>query len=287
MLMGFGCSVPALMASRTLKSEKDRRLTMILVPFMSCGAKLPIYAVIGAALFQKSADLMVFVMYLAGILVAIFSGILLKNTVLKGDASPFLMELPAYHVPRLKNIALRLWEKLKGFLIRAGTVILGATIVIWFLSNFNFRLQMVEANSIGSMLGMIGNALHYLFIPLGFGSGPDGWKAVVAILTGIIAKEAVVSTMGVLYNPGISGDALEDQGAQTALLGVIATTFSPLAAISFMLFNLLSFPCMAAISTLHSEMNSRKWFGLTIAYWFVLAWVICFLVYNIGRLLGF
>ena len=287
MLMGFGCSVPALMASRTLKSEKDRRLTMMLVPFMSCGAKLPIYAVFGAALFSHNSDIMVFAVYLIGIIMAILSGILLKNTVLRGESSPFIMELPAYHLPRLKNLVLRLWEKLRGFIVRAGTVILGATIVIWLLSNFNYRLQMVEANSVGSMLGMLGTGLHYIFLPLGFASGPDGWKAAVAILTGIIAKEAVVSTMGVLYNPGVAGDALDDSSANSALLGVIATSFSPLAALSFMVFNLLSFPCMAAISALRSEMNNGRWTAFTLAYWFSLAWVVCFLIYNVGTLLGF
>lgn len=287
MLMGFGCSVPAIMAARTLQSEKDRRMTMILVPFMSCGAKLPIYSIFAAALFANSSDWLVFAIYITGLLIAILSGILLKKTVMKNEASPFIMELPAYHLPRLKNLLLHLWEKLKGFVIRAGTVILAATVIIWFLSSFDFRLRMVDTNSAVSMLGIIGNALRFLFIPLGFASGAEGWKAVVAILTGFIAKEAVVSTLGVLYNPGVEGDALEDEGAGTALAAALAATFSPLAAVSFMLFNLLSVPCMAAVSALRSEMNSPKWTWFTIGFWFATAWVVSFLVFNAGRLLGF
>ncbi len=287
MLMGFGCSVPALMAARTLPNEKDRRLTMMLVPFMSCGAKLPIYSVFAAALFAQSSDLVVFAIYMAGLLIAILSGIVLKKTVMKNEASPFIMELPAYHLPRLKNLALHLWEKLKGYVVRAGTVILAATIVIWFLSNFNFRLQMVDPDSAESILGVIGNGIRFLFLPLGFASGSDGWKAVVAILTGFIAKEAVISTLGVLYNPGIGGDALEDEGAGTALAAAITATFSPLAAVSFMVFNLLNVPCMAAVATLRSEMGSSKWTWFTIGFWFVTAWVVSFLVFNVGTLLGF
>ena len=284
MLMGFGCSVPALMAARTLPNERDRRLTMILVPFMSCGAKMPIYAVFTAALFASNSDLVVFSIYIAGIVVAILSGILLKKLVMKNEASPFIMELPSYHLPQLKSLALHLWDKLKGFMVRAGTVILGATVVVWFLSNFNFSLQMVEANSQDSMLGIIGNGLRYIFVPLGFASGPEGWKAAVAILTGFIAKEAIVSTLGVLYG---AGDAVADDGAAAALSTTLVATFSPLAAISFLLFNLLNIPCMAAVSALRSEMSSAKWTWFAVGYWFTVAWVVSFAVYQVGRLLGF
>ncbi len=284
MLMGFGCSVPALMAARTLPNERDRRLTMILVPFMSCGAKMPIYAVFTAALFASNSDLVVFSIYIAGIVVAILSGILLKKLVMKNEASPFIMELPSYHLPQLKSLALHLWDKLKGFMVRAGTVILGATVVVWFLSNFNFSLQMVEANSQDSMLGIIGNGLRYIFVPLGFASGPEGWKAAVAILTGFIAKEAIVSTLGVLYG---AGDAVADDGAAAALSTTLVATFSPLAAISFLLFNLLNIPCMAAVSALRSEMSSAKWTWFAIGYWFTVAWVVSFAVFQVGRLLGY
>jgi ferrous iron transport protein B len=285
MLMGFGCSVPAMSATRTLNSEKDRKLTAMLIPFMSCGAKLPIYTIIGAALFADNADFVVFGMYLLGIIVAILAGIILKKTVFKGEADPFIMEMPAYHLPRLKSLLIHLWEKLKGFAIKAGTIILGSTIVIWFLSNFNFSFVMVDPNSAESMLGVIGNFVKFIFVPLGFINGPDGWKAAVAVLTGLIAKEVVVSTMGQLYNPGVEGDALEDEGAASALSVTLAASFSPLAALSFMAFNLLSIPCMAAVGALSEELNSKKWFWFTLAFWVVTAWVVSFLIFNIGALL--
>lgn len=279
MLMGFGCSVPAIMGVRTLESDRDRKVTMMLIPFMSCGAKYPIYAIFAGALFTQHADLMTFGIYLIGILVAVIAGIILKNTVFKEEAAPFIMEMPAYHRPRLKNLLLHLWDKAKGYIVRAGTIILASTVVIWLLANFNFRLQMVEANSAESILGVLGNILRVFFIPLGFAGGENGWKAVVAILTGLLAKEAVVSTMGVLYNPGIVGDALEDQGAMAALTATIAASFSPVAALSFMAFNLLSVPCMAAVGALRSEIGSKKWFWFTIAFWIVIAWVVSFLIF--------
>lgn len=279
MLMGFGCSVPAIMGVRTLENDRDRKLTMMLIPWMSCGAKYPIYAIFAAALFEKNADLMTFAIYLIGIVTAIVAGIILKNTVFKGEAAPFIMEMPAYHRPRLKSMVIHLWDKAKAYIVRAGTVILASTIVIWFLANFSFTLAQVEANSAESILGVLGNAIKFVFIPLGFASGADGWKAVVAIITGLIAKEAVVSTMGVLYNPGIEGDALEDEGAGAALTASIAASFSPIAALSFMAFNLLSVPCMAAVGALRSEMTDKKFFWFTLALWIVAAWVVSFLIF--------
>lgn len=287
MLMGFGCSVPAMMGTRTLENEKERRLTVMLLPFFSCGAKLPIWATFTAAIFPANADLVVFGIYLLGIVVAILAAIILKKTILKGDAAPFIMELPAYHSPKIKNLLIHLWEKLKGFIIRASTIIAGATIVIWFLSNFSFGFQMVEANSADSILGILGNFIRPVFIPLGFAGGDVGWKAVVAIITGLIAKEMVVSTLGVLYNPGVEGDALEDEGAKDALLTTLAATFSPLAAISFMAFNLLSVPCMAAVAAAHGEMRSKKWTFITIGFWILTAYTVSFLIFNVGSLLGF
>lgn len=286
MLMGFGCSVPAIMGVRTLESDRDRKMTMMLIPWMSCGAKFPIYGIFAAALFSQNADLMTFAIYLIGILTAVIAGIMLRKFVFKGEAEPFIMEMPAYHRPRAKSLLYRLWDKAKEYLIRAGTIILASTIVIWFLANFSFSFEMVDANSADSILGVLGNALKFIFIPLGFVSGPDGWKAVVAILTGLIAKEAVVSTMGVLYNPSVEGDALEDEGASTALIASIAASFTPVAAMAFMVFNLLSVPCMAAVGALRSEMKSRKWFWFTIALWIGSAWVVAFLVNIIGTALN-
>lgn len=286
MLMGFGCSVPAIIGTRTLENEKTRRLTIMLIPWMSCGAKLPIHLLIAAAFFPNNTDLVVFGMYLLGVVVAILMGIILKNTLFKGDVDPFIMELPTYHFPRLKSLLLHLWEKLKGFVIRAGTIILGSTIVIWFLANFGFDngFGMVEANSAESILGVIGNGLRFIFVPLGFASGDDGWKAVVAILTGLIAKELVVSTMGQLYIPGLEEDAAEDSAAGTLLGTALASQISPLAAISFLAFNLLAVPCMAAVGAIRQEMNSTKWTFITIGIQIATAWIVSFLIYNIGSI---
>ena len=285
LLMGFGCSVPAFMATRTLETEKDRRLTMMLTPFMSCGAKAPIYAAIGGVIFAKNNSVVTFGIYLLGISVAIVAGIILKLTVFKGDAAPFIMELPAYHSPRLKNLLLHLWDKLKGYVIRAGTVIMASGIVIWFLSEFGFvdgKFGMVDANSAESVLGVIGNFIKPFFAPMGFASGPDGWKAVIAILTGLIAKEAVVSTLGVLY--GAEGDALEDESASSILGAGLIANFSPASALAFMAFNLLSIPCMAAVGAIKGELKSAKWLTFTLVFWVATAWIVSTLVYQIGNL---
>jgi len=287
MLMCFGCLVPAIMGSRTLENERERRLMIMLAPFFSCGAKLPIWAMFSMAIFPGSADLVIFAIYMLGIVTAVVAALILKHTILKGEATPFVMELPPYHRPTLKNVVRTLWEKLRGFVIRATTIIAGATVVIWFLSSFNFSLEMVDANSQESILGAIGGWIQPLFEPLGWASGDIGWKAVVAALTGLIAKEMVVSTMGVLYNPDVDGDALEDGGASAALALSLVAVFSPVAAVSFMAFNLLSVPCMAAVATAHAELRSAKWTWITIFFWIATAWIVSFLIYQVGsRIFG-
>jgi ferrous iron transport protein B len=287
LLMGFGCSVPAMMGTRTLDDEKERRLTVMLMPFFSCGAKLPIWAMFGAAIFPGNAGNAVFAIYAIGIAAAVITSIILRKTLLKGAASVFIMELPAYHLPRPLNLAIHLWEKMKGFVIRATTIIAGATVVIWFLSNFGFGLTMVEQNSPESIVGVLGRLAVPVFAPLGFASTPDAWKAVVAIVTGLIAKEMVVSTLGVLYNPQVEGDALEDEAASGALAAALVANFSPAAALSFMTFNLLSVPCMAAVASANGEMRSARWIWTTIAFWLSTAWVGSFIVFHVARLLGF
>lgn len=287
MIMGFGCSVPAVTATRTLENESDRKLTIMLIPFMSCGAKIPIYALIVPVFFPHNTDLIITGIYILGIVVAIISGILLKKTVFKGDVSPFIMELPEYRLPSLKSLGIHLWDKFKGFATKVGTIITVATIVIWFLANFGFDggFGMVEANSAQSILGYLGNALRFIFIPLGFASGADGWKAVVAVLSGLIAKEAVISTMGQLYT-GVAGDAAEEgTAASLALAATIAATFSVPAALSFITWNLFSTPCMAAVGAIHAEMNSKKHFWGTMAFHIGVAWVMSFLVYHISSLI--
>ena len=269
LLMGFGCSVPAMMGTRTLQNEKERKLTIMLMPFFSCGAKLPIWAMLCSVIFPGRADLVIFCIYFIGIITAIIVAIILDKTVLKGPMAPFILELPAYHIPRLRSLLLHLWEKLKDFVFRATTLIAGATVIIWFLSNFSFTFQMVEANSQESILGMIGMFLRPLFIPLGFASDIDGWKNIVAIITGLIAKEMVVSTMEVLYTPGMDWN----------------NVFSSVTALSFMAFNLLSVPCMAAVATANAEFRKAKWTWFTIGLWLATAWIISFIINIVGSLI--
>lgn len=287
LLMGFGCSVPAMMGTRTLESEKERRLAIMLMPFFSCGAKLPIWAIFAAAIFPGNADLVVFGIYISGIVVAVIAAIVLNSVMMQSEVSPFIMELPAYRFPQLKSLVFHLWEKLKGFVIRATTIIAGSTVIIWFLSNFDFSLAMVDANSEDSILGIIGTAIIPIFKPLGFADGVFAWKAIVAIITGLIAKEMVISTLGVLYNPDVEGDALEDEEAESALSDALADAFDPLAAVSFMLFNLLSVPCMAAVATANAELRNAKWTFITIGFWLFTAWIVSFIVYTVGVVAGF
>lgn len=273
MLIGSGCSVPGIMATRTIENEKDRKMTIILTPFIPCGAKWPVFAMFIAAFFSGKAWIAP-ALYIIGIGVAILSGIILKNTILKGDASPFVMELPQYRVPKIKGVIIHMWERGKSFIIKAGTIIFIASGVIWFLQSFNFSLSMVEADS--SMLASIGKAVAPIFAPLGFGE----WKAAVATITGLLAKEVVVSTLGILQ--GI-GEVAEDD---PNLLSNISHSFSTLSAFSFMIFTLIAAPCFAAIGAMKREFNSWKWTFIAIGYQTGLAWILSMLVFQIGRLLG-
>lgn len=268
MLMGFGCTTPAVMAARTMENDKDRKLTIMLTPFMSCGARLPIYALLAGVFFEKNQGLVVFSMYILGIVVAIIVGLVLKHTLFKGQAAPFVMELPTYRMPTLKSTALHMWDKCKGFLIKAGTVIFSMSILVWLLQNFSFSLRMVS-DSATSMFGQIGTFIAPVFAPLGFGS----WQASVALLAGVVAKEAVVSTMGVLY--GASGAALQ---------AAVAAQFTPLSAYAFMVFSLLYMPCVAAFVSIRREMNSMKWALATAAMETGVAYFVALLVYQIGSL---
>ena len=278
MLMGFGCTVPAAMACRTLENEQDKKLTLMLVPFMSCGARAPIFLVFAGAFFPHSADLVVFSLYLLGVVVAVVSGIILRKLVFKGKSSPFLIELSQYRLPRMRSVGLTLWDKLKGYLIRAGTIIFAMCVVVWFLSNYGFSEQgfgMVDIS--GSLLASFGNLIAPAFTPLGFGS----WIAVVAILTGFVTKEAVVGTLGVLLVPeggsGVGGVALTS--------AVLATAgFTPLAALSFMVFCLLYIPCVAAFATLRKEFGSWKWTIAQAVYSTGVAYVMALLVFQVGSL---
>ena len=262
LLIGFGCSVPAIMSTRTLPSERDRRMTILLTPFMSCSAKLPIYGFFIAAFFGDYGALPMIVLYFGAMLVGILMAYLGKNTIFKGEAVPFVMELPNYRMPGRRNVMQLLWEKSKDFLERAFSVIFIATIVIWFLQTFDFRLDMV-ADSSESMLASIAGVIAPVFAPLGFGD----WRISTALISGFMAKESVVSTLGVLF--GTSS---------------ISTVLTPLAAASLLAFCLLYTPCVTAITSVKRELGT-KWAIWVIIFQCVIAWIVAFIVHTIGMLL--
>ena len=273
LLMGYGCSVPAVMASRTLESDKDRKLTIMITPFMSCGAKLPIYLMFAATLFtQYNQTLIIYSIYMIGIVVAVIGALILSNTLFKGETSNFIMELPQYRIPTLKSVLIHAWEKVKGFAIKAGTIILGSTILIWFLSSFNFS-GMCEMDE--SILASIGRGIQWIFTPLGFGE----WRASVAVVTGWIAKENIVSTFGVLFG---AADAVAEAAAEgSAALPGLSAVFTQASAFAYMAFNLLCMPCFAAVGAIKKEMGSWKWTGITIAFQMVTAYIVAFIVYHV------
>lgn len=270
MLIGFGCSVPAIMATRTLPSERDRRMTIVLTPFMSCSAKLPIYGMITMAFFPENAAVVMIALYVLGMVTAVLSGLLLKNTIFKGEPVPFVMELPAYRIPSRRNVLLHMWEKGKDFIQRAFTVIFIGTIIIWFLQSFDWSMNMVEDSSY-SMLATIGSLIAPLFIPLGF----NDWRASTAIIAGLTAKEAVVSTLSVL-----TGAATDVQ-----LSAMLNSIFTPLSAFSFLTFILLYMPCVAAFAATKRELGSMKYAVLTAVYQTLTAFVMATIVYQVGSLI--
>jgi len=279
MLLGFGCSVPAMASTRTLDRDEDRKITTMIIPFMSCGAKAPIYAIFAGALFPNSSYVVVFSMYVLGIVVAILSAVLFKKTIFKGSSANYLMELPEYRIPTVKNAILHTWDRVKAFLIKAGTVLLSAFIIIWFLSYFGFvdgtfrLLQDTELEF--SLLGYFGKFILPVFHPIGF----NDWRAAVAILTGFVAKESVVGTLGILY--GVSGNVVENG---SLLFANIRAAFTPAQAYAFMAFALLGAPCIAALSAMSKELHSRKWFVFTVAYEMIVAYAVAFLFYQLGSL---
>lgn len=263
MIVGFGCSVPAIMTARTLESEKDRKLTALLVPLMSCNARLPVYSVFSAVFFPNSIGLVVASLYFLGILLAFIMGILFKNTLFKKDEEPFLIELPEYKLPSFKNIINQLYEKGKSFIIKAGTLIFAMSVVLWFLSNFNFS-GMTDVNS--SILSSIGGFLAPVFKPLGFGN----WQASVSLLTGLIAKETVVSSMSVIFGGNLSV--------------LLPLHFTALSALSFLVFVLLYTPCITVLGTMKKEFGLKMTL-FSVGYQLILAWTVSFLVFNIGSLI--
>lgn len=266
MLIGFGCSVPAIMATRTLPSERDRTMTVMLTPFMSCSAKLPIYALFTAAFFPEQGALVMILLYVLGIVVGILVALVLKRTMFKGEPVPFVMELPNYRMPSLGNMGRLVWEKAKDFLTRAFTIIFLASVVIWFLQTFDVRFNVV-VDSADSLLALLDGLIAPLFSPLGFGD----WQSSTALVTGFIAKESVVSTLTVLL------------GGSTAAL---ASIFTPLTAFTFLVFALLYTPCVAAIAAVRNELGGKRAVGVVLMQCAV-AWVVAFAVHTIGLLLGF
>lgn len=263
LIVGFGCSVPGVMSTRTLESEKDRKLTALLVPLMSCNARLPVYALFASIFFRGSQTLVVFSLYFLGVFLAFIIGIIFKNTIFKKEEEPFIIELPEYKFPELKNLALHTWEKGSNFLKKAGTLIFSVSVCIWFLSNFNFS-GFTDINS--SFISYIGKFINPIFIPLGFSS----WQNSIALLTGIMAKEVIIGSMGVIYG----GD----------LTAVLHNHFTPLSAYSFLVFVLLYTPCVSLIATMKKEYGN-KMAVFSITYQLVIAWIISFIVYNIGNIL--
>ena len=281
LLISSGCGIPGIMASKTIEQDNDRRLTIMTATFIPCGAKLPVIALMGGVIsgevagYQESSFIAP-LMYFIGIVAVLVAAIILKKTKpFSGKPAPFVMELPQYHIPQAKTVLLHVWERLKGFIIKAGTILFLACVVMWFLGGFGFvdgSFGMVE-DSADSLMAMIGGVIAPLFAPLGFGE----WQPVAASISGFTAKEAIVSTMGVLAN--VSGDT---EDAVNVAAGVASWFPSSIAAFTFLMFNLLDSPCLAAIATMAKEMNDRKWFWFAILFQNIFAYIVCLCVYQIG-----
>lgn len=269
LLMGFGCTVPAAMGARTMDNEKDKRMTILLLPFMSCSAKLPVYGLIAGAFFAKNRGLVIFSLYGLGILLGILSGLLFKKKLFQGQDAPFVIELPPYRVPTARNTFTHVWERVSHFLQKAGTIIFAMSVILWFLQNYSFQLTLV-ADASKSILGALGGLLAPLFKPQGFGT----WQAAVALLTGLVAKEAVVSSLAMFYGFSLSAQ-------DTAIAAALSHTFTPRAAYAFLVFVLLYTPCVAAVSTMRRELNSRGWTAFAVAWQIAVAYVASFLAYSL------
>jgi ferrous iron transport protein B len=315
MVLGFGCNVPGVYATRTLESRRDRILTALLIPLMSCGARLPVYVVFVGAFFPGRAGTVIWSMYVLGIALAIVMGVVFKRTLFRGDAPAFIMELPPYRMPALRSVCLHTWEKGKHFLVKAGTYILAVSVIVWFMLNLPWGV----ADKRDSFLGKAGQVMAPALAPLGFGR----WEAASALLTGVIAKEIVVGTMSEIYAPeppkaeeatsvvadlkeiavsfgkaaresvsnvfstaGISSLSTEEKEDRTPLQAAIRATFTPLTAVGFMVFVLLYMPCVVVAIAMRQEFGGWRWFGMALFYQTVLAWSMALLVFQGGRLLG-
>ena len=314
LIIGFGCNVPAVYATRTLESKKDRILTCLLIPFMSCGARLPVYILFVSAFFPNNSATIVWLLYISGMVISGIVGICLQKTLFKQDASMFIMELPPYRLPGMKNLLIHSWEKAKHYLVKAGTYILAVSIVVWFLLNIPFGVE----NKKDSVLGKTGQVIAPIFKPIGFGN----WEASSALITGIIAKEVIISTMGEIYASdamessekpnfkedakyvavsfgeaiktsffnivstfGINSLSFENDEEARGLVSTIKSHFTPLSAFVFMFFVLLYMPCIVTGIAMKQELGTWKWFGYATALGFSVAWTLCFVIYNVGLLI--
>ncbi len=271
MIVGFGCNVPGIMATRTLDNKKDRMIALLINPFMSCGAKITIYLVFISAFFPEHGGIALFSLYFLGILVALVVGKIFSKTLFRGETSHFIMELPPYRIPTFKYVVRDMWDKVRDFIVRAGTIIFAVVTLLWILAQFPIG---VEPYSQASWLGKIGTFIAPIFKPAGFGT----WEASVSLFAGVAAKEAVVATLGMVYAGVTEG---------TQLVEAIGAAFTPLSAVSFLVMILLYTPCAAVIGTVKRETNSYKWAIFMVVYTFVIAWIFSVLVYQIGSLLGF
>ncbi|MBQ9513744.1 MAG: ferrous iron transport protein B [Clostridia bacterium] len=290
MIMGFGCSVPAMINTRTLADEKEKIATVRVIPFFSCGAKLPILTAVSGAIVSSfgvaNVDLITYSMYLVGIITALVTVILMRSTSLKGDTPPFIMELPAYHKPQPKNLAILLWDKAEHFIKKAFTIILASTIVVWFISHFSFSWEFLsDAEIDGSILANIGKFLQPIFTPLGFGSqlNSNGWVFIVAAITGLIAKENVISTFGTLaacINVAIAGSG--DSGVASVVAMISGTGITVPALLSFIAFNMTTVPCFAAVAAAKGEMPTRLHYKMTLLFWIITSYIVSSAIYLIG-----
>lgn len=270
MLLGFGCNVPAIMGTRTIEDENDRLTSILINPFFSCSARLPIYTLFASAFFPGKEGLIVASLYFLGIVVALVIAFIFKKTLFKSDSMPFIMELPKYHLPNLKNTALQVWEKVRGFLIKAGTTIFVASVFLWFILNFNFSGPVDMADSLGAS---IGHFIAPLFAPLGFGN----WQAALSLIAGVVGKEIVVSNMAIVYGLGEVATASNFHQA-------LDSSFTPLSAYAFLVFTLLYIPCVGTLGAIKRETNSLKWVTFSVIFQVAVAWIVSFLVMCIGQL---
>lgn len=273
MILGFGCNVPAIMSTRSVENENDRLITILVNPFMSCGARFPVYVLFSGAFFPGNETMVTFSLYLLGIVVALLFAFIFRRTLFKGEETHFIMEFPPYRLPSLKSLAIHVWERVQGYLTKAGTVILGASIILWLVLNFNHTGMVPLTESYGAAFG---NWLAPIFKPLGFGN----WQAALSLITGIVAKEIVVANMMIVYG-------LSDTASAADFAVTMGKSFSQLTAYVFMVFVLLYTPCVGVIGVIKRETNSWKWTFFSVFYQFAAAWTVAFIVYRVGILLGF